>query len=119
MAVKDVNNYYNELLSQYLEMKEALKSLEEKATDESSAVLNNQIEMIRKEVDIIKTNYERIAYIMYLLNMPNKKSKKSGYSKAEQKRLNSLNKDNLLNGIKEENNKALNYLNNLKQADNC
>lgn len=114
MAVKDINNYYNDILSQYLEMKEALKSLEEKATDESSAALNSQIEMIRKEVDIIKTNYERIAYIIYLLNMPNKKSKKNRYAKSEQKKLNSLDKNNILSGIKEENSKALNYLNNLK-----
>jgi len=74
MARSHVVKYYLEVEYQYLEMLDTLKELKEllkegKVSDET---------YIQEEANVskLKENYERIAYIMFLLNQPQRKSKK-------------------------------------------
>ena len=71
MAKRHVVQYYIELENEYLEMQDTLKELQQLAQEgkiEESTYLDT-----KKEVDLIKSNYERVAYILFLLNKPNKK----------------------------------------------
>ena len=74
MAKKHVNQYFLEVENQYFEMltnlQEAKKLLVENQFSEETYI------QMDKAVQNLKTNYERIAYIIFLLNKPNKKDKK-------------------------------------------
>ena len=73
MAKRHVVQYFLELENEYVEMQDTLKELQQLAHDgklEESAYLET-----KKEVELIKTNYERVAYILFLLNKPNRKDK--------------------------------------------
>ena len=73
MAKRHVIRYFLEMENTYIEMQDTLKELQQLAQDgkvEESTYLS-----AKEEVDIIKQNYERISYIMFLLNKPNRKSK--------------------------------------------
>ena len=73
MAKKDVVLYFLQMEDQYLEMLDNLKEFKEMAA--SGAIAAEEYEQAAEEVDVLKQNYERIAYIMFLLNKPNRKSK--------------------------------------------
>ena len=44
----------------------------------------------RQMVSKLKENYMRISYIIYLLNMPNKKEKKKSYTKQYENKINKI-----------------------------
>ena len=76
MAKRHVVNYFLELENTYVEMQETLKELQVLASEgkvEESTYLS-----VKEEVEVIKQNYERVAYILFLLNKPNR-SKKEMY----------------------------------------
>ncbi len=79
MAVKDVRNYFYTMLSQYIEEKQNLADFEEALKDGN--ITEEQMQEAMENVTNLETNYHRLVYIMYLLNMPNRKSKKSDYVK--------------------------------------
>jgi hypothetical protein len=59
-------------------------------------------------VNNLETNYHRLVYIMYLLDMPNKGSKKAGYVKQYKGILDELKRLSAdIDSIKEENSDAL------------
>ena len=73
MAKRHVVQYFIELENTYVEMQDTVKELQQMAQEgkvEESTYLD-----AKKDIDVIKTNYERVAYIIYLLNKPNRKSK--------------------------------------------
>ena len=77
MAIRDVRNYYYAMLAQYLEEKQNLE-------DFSDALKEGLIteEQMREAIDNVaglEENYHRLAYIMYLFNMPNRAAKKLAY----------------------------------------
>lgn len=74
MARSHVVQYYLEVEYQYLEMLDALKELN-KLVKEGKVDLE-RYEQQASEVQKLKENYERISYIIFLLNKPNRKSKK-------------------------------------------
>lgn len=79
MAIKDVKQYYYNMLFQYIEMKSDLADFEE-------AVKNGNIEESRLQeiidtVNKLEQNYDRLSYIMYLLEIPNRPEKKIKHSK--------------------------------------
>lgn len=83
MAIKDVRNYFYTMLAQYLEEKQNLVDFEE-------ALKNGHItqEQMQEAINVVaglETNYYRLVYIMYLLDMPNNKHKKAGYIKQYKK----------------------------------
>ena len=76
MAKRHVVRYFLEVENTYVETMEVLKELQELAKDgkvEESAYLS-----VEKDLETIKTNYERLAYIIFLLNKPNR-AKKNDY----------------------------------------
>jgi hypothetical protein len=80
MALKDVKQYYYTMLNQYLEMKADLADFQQAFED--GYITEDQLENVRNEIFLVESNYERLSYIMYLLEMPNRPSKKEKYKKA-------------------------------------
>ncbi len=78
MAIRDVKDYYFKMLSQYMEMKADLADFEQALKD--GFITEEQMQAAFDEVDRVQQNYERLSYIMYLLNLPNRKSKQKKYN---------------------------------------
>lgn len=83
MALRDVKEYYFKMLGQYFEMKADLADFEQALKD--GFITEDQMQTAIEDVDKVKQNYERLSYIMYLLNLPNRKSKQEKYNKMNQK----------------------------------
>ena len=106
MAVKDVKNYFYTMLSQYLEEKQNLADFEE-ALKEGN-ITQEQMQEAMESVADLENNYHRLVYIMYLLDMPNRKNKKSNYVKQYKTILEELKKLGAdADSIKKENSDAL------------
>lgn len=76
MALKDVKQYYYNMLSQYIEEKQNLADFEEAL--KAGQITEEQMQEVLSIVSELENNYHRLSYIMYLFNIPNrdKKSKK-------------------------------------------
>lgn len=106
MAVKDVKNYFYTMLCQYIEEKQNLADFEE-ALKEGN-ITQEQMQEAMENVTALETNYHRLVYIMYLLDMPNRKDKKSDYVKQHKTILEELKRLGAdIDSIKEENTDAL------------
>jgi hypothetical protein len=88
MAVKDVKEYYLKMLAQYLEMKNDLADFEEAL--KNGFITEDQMQAAMEEVNALQVNYDRLTYIMYLLELPNRKSKHARHNKANKKILDAL-----------------------------
>lgn len=73
MAKRHVNLYFLEVQNQYFEMLENLKEFKDLAAE--GRVSQEEYDQMLNEVELEKSNYERIAFIIMLLNKPNKKDK--------------------------------------------
>ncbi len=108
MAIRDVRDYFYTMLAQYLEEKQNLADFEEALKD--GLITEEQLHDAIATVANLEENYHRLAYIMYLLNMPNRATKKPLYIRqhkpilAEFKRLGVD-----IDSIKEENTDALKH----------
>jgi hypothetical protein len=106
MAVKDVKEYFYTMLCQYIEEKQNLADFEE-ALKEGN-ITQEQMQEAMENVTNLETNYHRLVYIMYLLDMPNRKSKKAGYVKQHEAILQELQRLGAdIDSIKRENSDAL------------
>ena len=106
MAVKDVRNYFYTMLVQYLEEKQNLADFEEALKE--GFITEEQMQEVMDTVADLENNYHRLVYIMYLLDMPNKKSKKAGYVKQYSTILEELKRLGAdIDSVKEENSDAL------------
>lgn len=110
MAKKDVEEYYQRMVSDYTESKRVLAEMEKCITDESATQFLDSIKQMQERVRTLEVNYKRLSYIMFLLNMPNKKEKKNRYVKAEQKRLNNIPVEHRKEAVIEENKEVINDL---------
>lgn len=70
MAKRHVQQFYLEQENLYLEMLDNLKDFKELA--ELGRISQEEYDQAIKEVDLLRSNYERLAYIIMLLNKPNK-----------------------------------------------
>ena len=77
MAIRDVKEYYYNMLAQYLEEKQNLEDFSEALKD--GLITEEQMQDAMENVACLEENYHRLAYIMYLFNMPNRATKKVGY----------------------------------------
>ena len=77
--IRDVKIYYYNMLSQYLEMKQDLKDFEEALA--AGHITEDQLEEAKADVAQIEQNYNRLTYIMFLLEVPSKKDKKEKFYK--------------------------------------
>lgn len=114
MSVKHVKEYYNKIFGQYKELKTTIETLESQITEDTAQAQLSNIENIKRMTEQVKANYERIAYIIFLLNQPNRDKKAQRYNKAEQKRLSQISKDNRLSGVVKENKEILDKLGGIK-----
>ncbi len=106
MAVKDVKNYFYTMLCQYIEEKQNLADFEEALKERN--ITQEQMQEAMENVAALETNYHRLVYIMYLLDMPNRKDKKSDYVKQYKTILEELKRLGAdIDSIKEENTDAL------------
>lgn len=103
MSRKHVEDYFNQICDDYHEMVETLKDMEEEC--KKGLVSPDRVEQLKKMIEPIKLNYSRISYIMFLLNMPNKKEKQKWYNKQNPK--SKFAKENTLEGIRAENKQSL------------
>lgn len=106
MAVKDVKNYFYTMLCQYIEEKQNLADFEEAL--KKGNITQEQMQDVMENVANLETNYHRLVYIMYLLDMPNRKSKKSDYIRQHKTILDELKRLGAdIDSVKEENTDAL------------
>jgi hypothetical protein len=77
MAIRDVKEYYFKMLNQYLEMKADMADFEQALKD--GFITEDQMQYALEEVNKVQQNYERLSYIMYLLNLPKRKAKQKQY----------------------------------------
>lgn len=75
MAVRDVINYYAQVESQYQEMLADVKDYEQAFN--TGEISEEKYEQALQLVDGIKSNYERLSYIMFLLTKRKKYAKRS------------------------------------------
>lgn len=79
MARKDVVKYYINVQNQYIEMVNDVKDFDEALKE--GKVEQWQFDNAQNMLARIKENYERLTYIVFLLNAPNRKDKKQKYFK--------------------------------------
>lgn len=109
MAIRHVREYYERMVSDYAEMKRVLGEMEKLSEEKASVAINN-IEQIREQVKVLEANYNRLSYIMFLLNQPNKEKKKSKYFKQEKKKLDKIPINDRKEAVINENTKVLETL---------
>ena len=90
MSKRHVEEYYVKMASDYTEMKNVLEELQRSITDEAASDRIDQLKDIKEMVRLLESNYKRLSYIMFLLNMPNRKSKEASYIKREKKKLSNI-----------------------------
>lgn len=115
MAKKDVDLYYQQVLDQYLEMRDNIKELEEYSL--THMVEPERIDKMKQIIEPIKNNYNTLSYIMFLLNQPAKKKKIPKYKKQSKKLLDSIPHKNTKEGILEENKSCIIDMKNNKTGD--
>ena len=94
------------MLSQYLEEKQNLADFEEALKE--GHITQDQMQEALATVADLETNYHRLVYIMYLLDMPNRKDKKPEYVKQHKMIIDELQRLGAdIDSIKEENSDAL------------
>ena len=92
MAVKDVKEYYFKLIAQKAELEADLADFEEAL--KNGFITEEQMQAAKDELIPYQINLDRLTYIMYLLELPNRKTKKAKFAKQNKKILNELEKRN-------------------------
>ena len=120
MAIKDVKQYFYTMLSQYLEEKQNLQDFAEALKD--GLITEEQMQEAMSAVASLEENYHRLAYIMFLFDMPNRKDKKAAYMRQYANIVEEFERLGVdINSIKKENTDALPLfkasLENLKNKD--
>ena len=106
MAIRDVREYYYTMLAQYLEEKQNLEDFSEALKD--GLITEEQMQEALETVAGLEENYHRLAYIMYLFDMPNRDTKKANYIRQHNSILNEFKRLGVdIDSIKKENTDAL------------
>ena len=92
MAVKDVKEYYFKLIAQKAELEADLADFEEAL--KNGFITEEQMQAAKDELIPYQINLDRLTYIMYLLELPNRKTKKAKFEKQNKKILDELGKRN-------------------------
>lgn len=108
MSVKHVKKYYKEIEDQYFEMLQDIKDFEKEASE--NLIAPERVDQLKEMISPLKINYERLSYIMYLLNLPNKKTKQKGYIQRNNKLLKEIGVNNSAASVLQENRDVLTSL---------
>ena len=92
MAAKDVKEYYFKLIAQKAELEADLADFEEAL--KNGFITEDQMQAAKDELIPYQINLDRLTYIMYLLELPNRKTKKAKFAKQNKKILDELGKRN-------------------------
>ena len=92
MAARDVKDYYFKLIAQKAELEADLADFEEAL--KNGFITEEQMQAAKDELVPYQINLDRLTYIMYLLELPNRKAKKAKFAKQNKKILNELEKRN-------------------------
>ena len=92
MAARDVKDYYFKLIAQKAELEADLADFEEAL--KNGFITEEQMQAAKDELIPYQINLDRLTYIMYLLELPNRKAKKAKFAKQNKKILNELEKRN-------------------------
>ena len=116
MSVKHVKQYYNQVCDLYHELFENLRDLQKEA--EQGLISPEKLEDYKKIIEPVKTNYERWSYMIFLLNMPNKKEQQKKYKKQRKEEVEEFTKNQAdtasIKESKEALEKADNFVKNIK-----
>jgi len=88
MAARDVKEYYYKMQAQYLEMKADLADFE--VALKAGNITEGQMRAAMDEVAALQLNYDRLTYVMYLLELPARKQKQAKCARANKKVLDAL-----------------------------
>jgi len=77
MSLKDVKKYYYDVQAQVIAAKEDLQDLNEAA--EAGQITDDKLAAIVDEINLMQVNYDRLTYIMYLFDLPNRPKKKKRF----------------------------------------
>lgn len=106
MAIKDVRAYFYTMLAQYVEEKQNLADFEDALKE--GLITEDQLKDAMSAVADLENNYHRLAYIMYLFDMPNRDSKKTNYVRQNKALLDEFKKLGVdIDSVKKENTDAL------------
>ena len=92
MAARDVKEYYFKLIAQKAELEADLADFEEAL--KNGFITEEQMQAAKDELIPYQINLDRLTYIMYLLELPNRKAKKAKFAKQNKKILDELGKRN-------------------------
>ena len=92
MAARDVKEYYFKLIAQKAELEADLADFEEAL--KNGFITEEQMQAAKDELIPYQINLDRLTYIMYLLELPNRKAKKAKFAKQNKKMLDELGKRN-------------------------
>lgn len=69
MALRHVKKYFSQIATQYFQMAKMLEGFEKELKE--GKIEESQVQTARAMIQPLKTNYDRMAYVIYLLNLPN------------------------------------------------
>ena len=92
MAARDVKEYYFKLIAQKAELEADLADFEEAL--KNGFITEEQMQVAKDELIPYQINLDRLTYIMYLLELPNRKAKKAKFANQNKKILSELEKRN-------------------------
>ena len=92
MAARDVKEYYFKLIAQKAELEADLADFEEAL--KNGFITEEQMQAAKDELVPYQINLDRLTYIIYLLELPNRKTKKAKFAKQNKKILDELIKRN-------------------------
>ena len=92
MEAKEVKEYYFKLIAQKAELEADLADFEEAL--KNGFITEEQMQAAKDELIPYQINLDRLTYIIYLLELPNRKTKKAKFAKQNKKILDELIKRN-------------------------
>ena len=89
MALLDFKKYLVQTQAQYLEMKADLTDYEQAFKD--GHITEEQLADVKKDINNIEQNYQRLLYVAYLLELPRSGKKKEKHNKRNKSIIESFN----------------------------
>lgn len=102
MSKKHFDEYYKSICSQFNRLQDSLEELSEEVS--KKIVEPERLEQLQKTIQPIKSSYDMLTYVKYLLDMPARSSKSKRYMKQNKKVLNRVEKysaENIANSNKD------------------
>lgn len=83
MAYKHVKDYFRKIENMFFECMDDVQEFDKMLKD--GKFTYEEFEKAAKQVALIKSNYERLSYIMFLFNKPARKEKSAKYARENKK----------------------------------